>query len=52
MRAMIEIGDKMPDYLGVDQDGNECTRESMRRQKKFITTFIPKIIPADVPPSL
>lgn len=38
---MIEIGDKIPDYLGVDQDGNEYTRESLRGEK-FILYFYPK----------
>lgn len=38
---MIEIGDKIPEYLGVDQEGNEYTRESLKGQK-FILYFYPK----------
>ncbi|MDO5017217.1 MAG: thioredoxin-dependent thiol peroxidase [Porphyromonas sp.] len=38
---MIEIGDKIPERLGVDQDGNEITRASLAGQK-VILYFYPK----------
>ena len=38
---MIEIGDKIPEVLGVDQDGKEYTRESLKGQK-VILYFYPK----------
>lgn len=38
---MIQIGDKIPEYLGTDQDGNEITRESLKG-KKVILYFYPK----------
>lgn len=38
---MIGVGDRIPDYLGIDQDGNEITRESLAGQK-VILYFYPK----------
>lgn len=38
---MIAIGDRIPDYIGVDQDGNTYTRESLSGQK-VILYFYPK----------
>lgn len=38
---MIEVGQKIPERLGVDQDGNEITRESLAG-KKVILYFYPK----------
>lgn len=38
---MIEIGDKIPEILGVDQDGKEYTRKGLKGQK-FVLYFYPK----------
>lgn len=38
---MMNVGDKIPEYIGVDQDGNEYTRESLKGQK-VILYFYPK----------
>lgn len=38
---MIEIGDKIPEVLGVDQDGKEYTRKGLKGQK-FVLYFYPK----------
>ncbi|MDO5036611.1 MAG: thioredoxin-dependent thiol peroxidase [Porphyromonas sp.] len=38
---MKQVGDKIPQYLGVDQDGNEITRDSLAGQK-VILYFYPK----------
>lgn len=38
---MKQIGEEIPEYLGVDQDGNEITRNSLKGQK-FILYFYPK----------
>lgn len=38
---MIKVGDRIPDFLGVDQDGNEITRESLAG-KSVILYFYPK----------
>lgn len=38
---MIQPGDRIPEYLGVDQDGKEYTRESLSG-KKVILYFYPK----------
>lgn len=38
---MMEVGELIPNYLGLDQDGNEITRESLKGQK-VILYFYPK----------
>lgn len=38
---MIKVGDKIPERLGVDQNGNEITRESLAGQR-VILYFYPK----------
>lgn len=38
---MIKVGDKIPERLGVDQDGNEITRENLAGQR-VILYFYPK----------
>lgn len=38
---MKEVGDKIPERLGVDQDGNEITRDSLAGQR-VILYFYPK----------
>ena len=38
---MMKAGDQIPEYLGVDESGNEYTRESLRG-KKVILYFYPK----------
>ena len=38
---MIKVGDRIPDFLGVDQDGNEITRESLAG-KSVILYFYPQ----------
>lgn len=37
----MEVGELIPNYLGLDQDGNEITRESLKGQK-VILYFYPK----------
>ena len=38
---MIEVGDRIPEVLGVDEQGNEITRKSLEGQK-VILYFYPK----------
>ena len=38
---MIEVGDKIPEYLGVTEEGTELTREGLKGQK-VILYFYPK----------
>lgn len=38
---MIEVGDKIPEYLGVTEEGAELTREGLKGQK-VILYFYPK----------
>ena len=39
--AMIQIGDRIPEILGIDQDGNEVKRDDYRG-RKIALYFYPK----------
>lgn len=45
--AMIQIGDRIPEILGIDQDGNEVKRDDYRG-RKIALYFYPKTILRDV----